>query len=525
MKAFAILLDRLSYTASRNDKLTLLRNYFLATPDPDRGFALAALTDEMPLSIPLRRIITDLSATRFDPVLFKFSRDYVGDTAEALALIWSDAETEKSVPALRDIVDALQASPRNQVAPLIATWLDHMDVVERWALLKFLSGAPRVGVSARLAKAALADAFSRDLEDIEELWHGQTPPYLALFDWLSGHGERPHNADLLTFKPLMLANPLEDADWASLDLSQFSVEWKWDGIRVQFSGRGGDTALFSRTGDDISASFPELMANQTFNAVLDGELLVLRGSDVAPFSDLQQRLNRKSVKFAIQSAYPVHIRLYDALELDGEDMRGFTFDERRKKLEQWHARVAPHHTDLSPLIHLDSKDDLRAKWESTREAGIEGLMLKLRASPYLAGRPQGKWFKWKRTALTADCVLMYAQRGSGKRSSYYSDYTFGVWTEDKGQPVLVPVGKAYSGFTDAELHKIDRFVRDNTIQQFGPVRSVVPQLVFEVAFDALNKSKRHKSGTAMRFPRISRIRWDKPAAEADTLDTLMKHAE
>ena len=232
MKAFAILLDRLSYTASRNDKLKLLRNYFLATPDPDRGFALAALTDEMPLSIPLRRIITDLSATRFDPVLFKFSRDYVGDTAEALALIWSDAETEKSVPALRDIVAALQVAPRNHIAPLIATWLDQMDVVERWALLKFLSGAPRVGVSARLAKAALADAFSRDLQDIEELWHGQAPPYLALFDWLSGHGERPHNADLLTFKPLMLANPLEDADWTNLDLSQFSVEWKWDGIRA-----------------------------------------------------------------------------------------------------------------------------------------------------------------------------------------------------------------------------------------------------------------------------------------------------
>jgi DNA ligase 1 len=259
--------------------------------------------------------------------------------------------------------------------------------------------------------------------------------------------------------------------------------------------------------------------------VLDGELLVLRGSDVAAFSDLQQRLNRKSVKAALQVEFPVHIRLYDALELDGVDVRGLGFDARREKLEQWHARVAPHHTDLSPLIHLDSKDDLRAKWEATREAGIEGLMLKLRSSPYLAGRPQGKWFKWKRTALTADCVLMYAQRGSGKRSSYYSDYTFGVWTEDNGMRVLVPVGKAYSGFTDAELHKIDRFVRDNTVQQFGPVRSVVPQLVFEVAFDALNKSKRHKSGIAMRFPRIARIRWDKPAAEADELRTLRLHAE
>jgi DNA ligase 1 len=525
MKAFAILLDRLSYTSSRNGKLTLLRNYFLATPDPDRGYALAALTDTMPLNIPLRRVLTDLSGSRFDPVLFKLSRDYVGDTAETLALIWPETSSSEFAPRLHEIVAVLASTPRDRIAGQIAAWLDQSNAVERWALLKFLSGAPRVGVSARLAKQSLAEAYPQSIEDIEELWHGLKPPYLDLFSWLAGDADRPQNAAIPTFKPLMLANPLEAADWESLSLDDYAYEWKWDGIRVQFSGRGGVVRLFSRSGDDIGAAFPELLENQDLNAVLDGELLVKRGPDIAPFSDLQQRLNRKAVKPAMLADYPAHIRLYDALELDGEDLRSLAFDQRRMRLEIWHARSAPHHTDLSPIVRPGSKEELQAIWQSTRQAGIEGLMIKLRESPYLQGRPQGKWYKWKRTALTADCVLMYAQRGSGKRSSYYSDYTFGVWTDENNKRVLVPVGKAYSGFTDEELLKIDRFVRDNTVQQFGPVRAVAQKLVFEVAFDALNKSKRHKSGIAMRFPRIARIRWDKPAAEADLLSTLVKHAE
>jgi DNA ligase 1 len=525
MKKFAELLDRLSYTFSRNGKLTLLQNYFLTTSDPDRGYALAALTDELPLSVPLRRVLKELSVSRFDPVLFKLSRDYVGDTAETLALIWPENDKAQIVPSLGEIVVAMQSVTQKEISFQISSWLDQLSTIERWALLKFLSGAPRVGVSARLAKLSLAHAFSHKLEDIEELWHGLTPPYVELFNWLEGKGTRPQNADVPTFKPLMLANPLEADDWDGLKLEDYAVEWKWDGIRVQFVGRGGVMALFSRTGDNIASAFPELVSNQSFSAVLDGELLIKRDADVASFSDLQQRLNRKTVKPAMLSEYPAHIRLYDALELDGDDLRPLTFDELRKRLEFWHARVSPHHTDLSPIVQIASKEELHSLWEKTRDSGIEGLMIKLRESPYFAGRPQGKWYKWKRTALTADCVLMYAQRGSGKRSSYYSDYTFGAWSEENGEPVLVPVGKAYSGFTDAELLKIDRFVRENTVQQFGPVRAVVPQLVLEVAFDALNRSKRHKSGIAMRFPRIARVRWDKPASEADKLSDLLNHAE
>ena len=324
----------------------------------------------------------------------------------------------------------------------------------------------------------------------------------------------------------MLSHPLEDADWEALDLSDFAVEWKWDGIRVQVAAGRGEARLYSRSGDDIGRGFPELLAGLNFTAVLDGELLVVRGGDVAPFNDLQQRLNRKSVTKRMLADYPAHLRFYDALEIDGVDLRPLPLAERRVRLEAWHARVKPPATDLSVPLKPKSKAELMQIWQGTRDLGIEGLMLKRLASPYIAGRPRGHWFKWKRQALTLDCVLMYAQRGSGKRSSYYSDYTFGAWkTQPDGQTELVPVGKAYSGYTDAELLELDRWVRNHTTDRFGPVRAVTPGLVLEVAFDAVQRSSRHKSGVAMRFPRISRIRWDKPASEADRLETIMEMFE
>ncbi len=520
MKAFATLLDRLTYTPSRNGKLTLMRNYFRATPDPDRGFALAALTDGLPISFPLRRVLADIGESRFDPELFRLSRHDVGDTAETVALIWPVTQAGADAPRLSDVVAAVSAAGRGGHAALLTQWLDRLDATGRWALLKFLSGAPRVGVSARLAKQAVADAFGQGVDDIEELWHGLAPPYLQLFDWLEQKSERPSMSATPIFRPLMLAHALEDAEWAGLDLQDFAAEWKWDGIRIQAAAKGGVTRLFSRTGDDIGGAFPELLDHFKFDAILDGELLVVRDGAVAPFADLQQRLNRKSVTRAMMVKYPVHVRFYDALEIGGEDLRGLSFTDRRKRLEAWHQEFGPPHSDLSAVLSFDSKDALKLRWEATREEGIEGLMLKRRDSPYLAGRPKGHWYKWKRAALTADCVMLYAQKGAGKRSSFYSDYTFGAWAEKDGVRTLVPVGKAYSGFTDDELAQLDRFVRQNTIERFGPVRSVTPKLVLEVAFDAVQESARHKSGIAMRFPRVSRIRWDKPAAEADTLETL-----
>jgi DNA ligase-1 len=520
MKAFAELLDRLTYTPARNAKLMLMRNYFRSAPDPDRGFALAALTDGLPLDFPLRRILAEIGESRFDPELFRLSREDVGDTAETVALIWPATAAPAEAPRLSEIVAALSQAGRGGHAALLTQWLDRLDATGRWALLKFLSGAPRVGVSARLAKLALADAFAKSIDEIEEIWHGLDPPYTDLFAWLEQKAQRPSHAATPIFRPLMLAHALEEADWQALNLDDFAAEWKWDGIRVQVAAKGGVTRLFSRTGDDIGHSFPELLDHFRFDAVLDGELLVMREGHVAPFAELQQRLNRKSVTRAMLQKHPVHVRFYDALEIAGEDLRGLAFSARRRHLEEWHKAFGPPLSDLSELLSFDSKQALKARWESTREEGIEGLMLKRRESPYLAGRPKGHWYKWKRQPLTADCVLLYAQKGAGKRSSFYSDYTFGAWVEKDGARVLVPVGKAYSGFTDAELVQLDRFIRQNTLERFGPVRSVAAKLVLEVAFDAIQESARHKSGIAMRFPRIARIRWDKPAEEADTLETL-----
>jgi DNA ligase-1 len=524
MREFADVLDCLSTTPSRTGKLALLTSYLREAPDPDRGWALAALTDGLPLRIGFRRILFDLMANRVDPQLFRLSRDFVGDTAETVSLLWPASSGPVAPPPLGEVVEALLNATSSQHAAIIEDVLNRCSVRERWAFLKLIGGAPRVGVSARLAKTAVAEIGGKDVSAVEEVWHALRPPYVELFAWMEGRGDRPDPGTVPVFRPLMLAHPVEETDWPTLDPKDFAAEWKWDGIRVQVAARAGDVRVYSRTGDDISPAFPDIRsAFAHTDVVADGELLVVRQGTVAPFNDLQQRLNRKAVTGRMLRDYPAHLRLYDLLFSGQDDIRPLPFEDRRLRLQDWHARERPPLTDLSALVPFTSFSELEDHWRGAREAGIEGLMLKRRASPYLAGRPKGHWFKWKRAALTLDCVLMYAQRGSGKRSSLYSDLTFGVWRSREGtnERELVPVGKAYSGFTDAELRELDRFIRANTVDTFGPVRAVAPQLVLEIAFDAVQPSTRHKSGVAMRFPRIHRIRWDKPADEADTLTTAM----
>ena len=521
MKAFAELLERLAYTPSRNDKLRLLQRYFASAPDPDRGFALAALTDGLFFRLPLRRILTEMIEERIDPVLFDLSRDYVGDTAETIALLWPEGRKRAEPPRLSQVMQALQGASPADVPGLLAGFLDALPAPGRLALLKLMTGALRVGVSARLAKTALAAWSGVPLADIEEVWHGVAPPYESLFAWLGGTAPRPELGSAYMFRPLMLSHQIEERELPLIEPAAFTAEWKWDGIRVQASSMSGEKRLFSRTGDDISGAFPDVVAGLPQGVVLDGELLVMRGGEVAPFNDLQQRLNRKSVTPAMLKSHPAHIRLYDMLYEGEHDLRPLSFTERRARLEAWHEQAKPPRTDVSALLDFASVAELEKLWAGARETGIEGLMLKRRDSSYIAGRPKGHWYKWKRAPLTLDAVLLYAQRGSGKRSSYYSDYTFGAWREGPdGTRELVPVGKSYFGFTDAELKELDAFVRNHTVDSFGPVRQVEPKLVFEVAFDSVHRSTRHKSGVAMRFPRIHRIRWDKPAEEADTLDTL-----
>jgi DNA ligase-1 len=533
MRSFARLLDRLSLTASRNAKLTLVRDYLAETPDPDRGWALAALTGELVFNAAKPVFIRKAVTERMDPVLFGWSYEYVGDLAETVALVWPAKPGANREPELSEVVEALRSASRSEVQRLIEGWLDALDPDGRWALLKLLTGELRVGVSARLAKHACAELGKVPVTEVEEVWHAVPPPYEDLFAWLEGRSERPSADNPGRFRSVMLAHALDEAvDFAKLDPADYAAEWKWDGIRVQAVSERGERRLYSRTGDDISRSFPDIIEAMDFEGALDGELLVMRDGKVSSFNDLQQRLNRKGIDAKLIQTYPAGIRAYDLL-LDGEeDLRELPFAERRKRLEAFVERTGPAF-DLSPMQPFESWEELaelRAHPPEGDPQVAEGLMLKRWDSAYTAGRPKGPWFKWKRDPHLIDAVLMYAQRGSGKRSSFYSDYTFGVWREDEnGDRALTPVGKAYFGFTDEELKQIDKFVRDNTVERFGPVRSVRANhdfgLVLEVAFEGLQRSTRHKSGVAMRFPRINRIRWDKPAREADELESLERLLE
>ncbi|WP_267396278.1 MULTISPECIES: cisplatin damage response ATP-dependent DNA ligase [unclassified Sphingomonas] len=521
MHAFAALLDSLIYTRGRNAKLKLIADYLVATPDPDRGWAMAALTGDLDLPGVKPALIRALIEERVDPVLFRMSRDYVGDTAETVALLWP-APAVPSDPeplSVADAVERLRHLSRSDAPAVLAGMLDRLDAEERFALLKMATGALRIGVSARLAKTALAQAFGLDVEAVEEIWHGIAAPYPTLFAWAEGRGVQPTPLDVPVFRPFMLAHGLEDA---RVDLADYAAEWKWDGIRVQIVHVAGETRLYSRTGDDVTGSFPDVAAAFSTPGAVDGELLVkgeFQGGEAASFNALQQRLGRKSVSAKMLAEYPAFVRLYDILFDGPEDLRELPWTERRARLEAFVPRLDPDRFDLSQVIEAEDFTELEAIRAGARDAAIEGVMLKRRDSPYVGGRRAGLWYKWKRDPLTADCVMMYAQRGSGRRSSYYSDYTFGCWTEE-GE--LLPVGKAYSGITDEELKMLDRFVRTHTLNRFGPVREVERSLVLEIAFDSLHASTRHKSGVAMRFPRIARIRIDKPAAEADRVETLRR---
>jgi DNA ligase-1 len=572
MNRFAELLDRLAYEPGRNNKLRLITSYFRETSDPDRGYALAALTGALSFKHAKPGLIRDLIATRTDPVLFALSYDYVGDLSETVALMWPKREVipfgapspqssptrgegqgegvhtletpdphanlhnNPPPPTLTEVVTTLRTLGKTELPAQLTRWLDELDETGRWALLKLVTGSMRIGVSARLAKTAAAALGDKDAHDVELMWPGLAPPYPELFAWLEGRAEKPVNLDPAPFRPVMLAHAIEDSDFANLDANDFVAEWKWDGIRIQaVAGRDDNgnivARLYSRTGEDITRSFPDLVPSLRLPGAIDGELLVLRDERVQSFNVLQQRLNRKVVSPKLIKDYPIHLRAYDMLS-DGEtDLRELPFEQRRAKLEAFVKQLDDPRIDLSEQIPFATWEALAAARADPVSAGasedsgaVEGVMLKRRDSAYLPGRPKGQWWKWKRDPHIIDAVLMYAQRGHGKRSSYYSDYTFGVWTAGENGDQLVPVGKAYFGFTDEELLQIDRFVRRNTTEKFGPVRHVTHEpdkgLVFEVAFEGLARSPRHKSGVAMRFPRISRLRWDKPPAEADRLETL-----
>ena len=530
MKAFADLLERLLFAPQRNAKLTHLGAWLESAPREDRGWGVAALNADLDLGRVKSSMVRRLATGLMDEELFAQSYDFVGDLAETVALIWPQGDTHRQQnyngPALHDIVTSLQHAKLDDAEGMIKSWLDELDVTGRWGLLKLITGGMRVGVSARMVRLALAETYNQPVEDIEEIWPLLTPPYDDLFDWLDGRGTKPSAQGRAVFRPLMLAHPIDDDHTDSINPKDFLAEWKWDGARVQLASAEDGVRLFSRSGDVINAAFPELVEEWGWHGVLDGELLAGTPDAVEPFQHLQQRLNRKKAGAKLIAERPVFLRFYDMLMDGDEDLRPLPIETRRQRLLETVTAWQQPLMDVSPELEFNTAEDLQQWREQCREGHlndgnlIEGIMLKARGSSYQHGRIKGLWFKWKRDPLTADLVLMYAQRGHGKRSSFYSDYTFGAWMDDGDGRRLVPVGKAYSGFTDAEMKKLDQFVRANTTNKFGPVRELKQTMVVEVAFDSIALSSRHKSGIAMRFPRFAHIRWDKPADEADTLETL-----
>ncbi len=524
MQAFAALLDRLYFAHANSTKAAILADYLRRTPDPDRGFAVGAIAGTLSLGLFKRALVRDLVAERVDPVLLALSYDYVGDMPETVAHIWPRnprAAILNRLPPLHELVHEFQTRDKAGIREYLALLLGNMTPPERWALLKLGMRGLRIGMPARSVKHVLAGFGGVSAAEIEEVWHALAPPYLDLFAWLEGYGPKPDCKGAATFHPVMLAHAIEEAEVETITLAEFMAEWKYDGIRVQVVSAPAGKALFSRNGDDISGAFPEVLARVDFEAVLDGELIVKDGAGIASFSHLQQRLNRKTPDPKLIAAYPGHLILYDALAIGGRDLRPLPLTERKAEMARWFEGAKPAGAELAGPLAFRGPGDLRALRSQGPAPGsphIEGLMLKRLDSTYVPGRPKGLWYKWKREPKLASAVLMYAQRGTGKDAALYSSFTFGLWHEG----TLSPIGKADAGFTDEELKELGKWVRGHAVQRFGPVLEVEKALVFEVAFDAVHRSARHKSGVALRFPRIVRIRWDKPAREADELGCLAK---
>jgi DNA ligase 1 len=529
MKAFAALYRRLDETTKTNEKIAALAEYFSAAQPASAAWAIYFLTGRK-----LKRAITTrelreacLTATGLSEWLFDESYDAVGDLAEVVAILLPDPASHSDVP-LHDWIEqrlsrlrAMEEAERKEL--LIASW-NELDRLERLVWNKLLTGSFRVGVSRGLIVRGLAAATGIEAALIEHRLMGDWTATAEFFQSLTS----TESQEIVASQPypFALAHALQQSPETLGEVDQWAAEWKWDGIRAQIVRRGGKTYIWSRGEELITEQFPDLLDDAAAlpdGTVIDGEIVVLLGGHVQPFTSLQKRLNRRQPGRKVIADAPVHFIAFDVLEQDGHDVRSVPFQDRRTILER--VVDAVHGQSLNPTAsrfmiaeshHVSSWDELSVLRQQSREHGVEGLMLKRLDSPYAVGRPTGLWWKWKIEPYTVDAVLIYAQRGHGRRASLYTDYTFGVWNE--GQ--LVPFAKAYSGLTDAEIRKVDHFVRNHTLEKFGPVRVVRPDLVFELAFENLQLSNRHKSGIAVRFPRIARWRTDKTAQQADSLQTI-----
>ena len=528
MQAFANLYTTLDETNKTNEKVQALTEYFSDTAPADAAWALYFLIGRRPRqAVPLPRLRAwAVEAASIPDWLFGESYDAVGDFAETVALLLperSDAHTDLPAHPLhywieQRLLPLRDMEEQHQRDLLMQSW-NMLDSRQRFVWNKLITGAFRVGVSQRLVTRALANASGLDPAVIAHRLMGNWEPTPAFYEQL--FVEDTQDADISRPYPFFLAYALEDEPETLGDVDEWQAEWKWDGIRAQLIHRNGQTFLWSRGEELVTDRYPELAeagSGLPDGTVVDGELLPWKDGQVLPFAQLQRRIGRKTVSKKLLNEIPVILLAYDLLEWQGDDVRQRPLHWRRQQLEHLVAslRSTSETIQLSPTVTTDSWEQLAHSREESRAIYAEGLMLKRADSPYRVGRQRGDWWKWKVAPYTVDAVLIYAQRGSGKRASLYTDYTFAVWDGDR----LVPFAKAYSGLTDAEIRKVDAFVRRNTREKFGPVRTVTPELVFELAFEGIQRSSRHKSGIAVRFPRILRWRTDKPIAEADTLATI-----
>ena len=522
MQAFAALYTDLDATTKTNEKIAAMVRYLEAAAPADAAWAVYFLSGRRPKRLIQARMLRVWAAelAGIPEWLMEESYGSVGDSAETAALLLPPAAAssdcslrywvEERILPLRDLEEAEQREA------VLEAWSELSDA-GRFVFNKLITGVFRVGVSQRLLTRALARLTGLDAAVIAHRLMGHWRPTPAFYENLvaedagDAHISRPY--------PFFLAYPLEDEPAALGDIRAWQAEWKWDGIRAQLIRRAGESFLWSRGEELVTPRYPEIAeaaARLADGVVLDGEILAWREGQVMPFSQLQRRIGRKRVGKKLLREVPVVLLLYDLLEWQGEDVRRWPLQRRRAQLEMLVADLDEPRLPLSAVLAAASWDELAEARRNCRDRLVEGLMLKRLDSPYGVGRRRGDWWKWKVDPYTVDAVLIYAQKGAGRRANLYTDYTFGVWDGDE----LVPFAKAYSGLTDEEIRAVDRFVRQNTRERFGPVRSVRPELVFELAFENIQRSNRHKSGVAVRFPRIARWRHDKAMEEADSLETI-----
>ncbi len=540
MKEFAALFSALDSTTSTKKKTDALLAYFRRAQPADAAWALYFLAGGKPRQTVPTALLR-VAAREFAGIpawLFDESYDVVGDLAETIAHVLPPAPATIELPLHVWIQERLLAlrgqSPEAMTAAIKAYW-GELDTPSRFLLTKLIGGSFRVGVARSLVLRALAEATGLDAKLLAQRLMGYTDkhhaPDAARYALLIDPTHQPQAESGQPY-PFFLAHPLQAPVESLGDRADWQVEWKWDGIRAQFMRRGTQSWLWSRGEDLLNGRFPELDAMHAQlpdHTVLDGEIVVWRDGRAQPFADLQKRIGRKTVTKKILADLPVAFLAYDLLEADSADIRAWPQWQRRERLEQVVAEAArdvASPLQLPRLVDASDWASLAALRAESRSRGVEGFMLKQREGRYGAGRTKdvGTWWKWKIDPYTVDAVLIYAQSGHGRRANLYTDYTFAVWDGEAGNEAnprrLVPFAKAYSGLTDDEMRQVDQRIRQTTTEKFGPVRSVTPTLVVELGFEGIQASPRHKSGIAVRFPRMLRLRWDKPVDEADTLRTL-----